>query len=88
MHKLIKEAVSYGKQEAAIKRLPDNPDKRIIWIVYNEDMVPWTENLFLKIKGPEYLKNVKVVSRDRSSKYVGHIYFDPVLYDLLGNGNV
>lgn len=88
MEQIIQESILQSKQAAAIMRLPENPKKRIIWIVYNEEMVSWTENLIIKLRGSEYLKKVKVVPKSRSSKYIGHIYFDPVLYDLLGNGNV
>jgi hypothetical protein len=78
----------YERQRKAILSLPDSIEgKSILWIVYNNDMVKGTMKLIAQLRGEEFLKNVKVVSRMDSSKYNGRIYFDPVLLDLLGNGN-
>lgn len=78
-----------GKVAAAIRSLPDNPTKPIYWIVYNSDMIAYTQNLIREIKGQDYLGNVTVVAKSESTRAreLGHIYFDPGLYDLLGNGN-
>lgn len=76
-----------GKQYLAIKNLPDNPTKPILWIVYNEDMVEHTRCVIESIRGSDYMKNVIVTSRANSSKHRGTVYFDPLLYELLGNGN-
>lgn len=78
-----------GKVAAAIRGLPDSPDKPIYWIVYNADMIKYTENLIREIKGQDYLGNVTVVAKGENSKNRerGYIYFDPGLYDYLGNGN-
>lgn len=75
------------KQTKMIESLPNNPNKLIIWIVYNEDMVDQAEKRIRYIKGDEYMSKIKVVPRTRASKWNGHIYFDPNLYDLIGNGN-
>lgn len=77
-----------GKQEAAIRCLPDDPAKHIYWIVYNTDMIKYTEALIEQIKGREYMQNVTVVSKSDPSKErtTGSVYFDPTLMDLLGNG--
>lgn len=77
-----------GKQDAAIRSLPDCPSKHIYWIVYNRDMVKYTEDLIEQIKGPEYMTNVTVVSKNDPSKdrTKGAVYFDPTLMDLIGNG--
>jgi hypothetical protein len=80
-----------GKHFQAISHLPDNPRKRIYWIVYNSDMIKYVETLIKEIKGQEYLdNNVTVVSKSDPShdRAKGTIYFDPSLLDLLGNGNV
>lgn len=77
-----------GKQFTLISSLPDCPKRKILWIVYNEDMVDYTKALIEEIKGPDFMKYIKVVPRSRSSKESGSIYFDPLLYDHLGNGNV
>lgn len=75
----------YERQRKAILSLPEG--KPILWIVYNTDMVKGTMKLIAELRGEEFLDKVKVVSRMNSSKYTGSIYFDPVLLDLLGNGN-
>lgn len=77
-----------GKQEVAIKNLPESPSKHIYWIVYNEDMVKYVEDLIESIRGSDYLKYVTVVSKNDPSKdrTKGSVYFDPTLMDLIGNG--
>lgn len=71
-----------------IKSLPLSPDKLIIWIVYNEDMIEYTRSQIAAVKGYDYVsKFVRVVTRSESSKYNGHIYFDPNLQDQLGCGH-
>lgn len=76
-----------NKQTRAIARLPDNPTSSMVWIVYNEDMVAYTQQIIEEVKGKDYLKHIKVVSRDHSSKEQGRVYFDPMLLDHIGNGN-
>lgn len=77
-----------GKQENAIKCLPDNPKKHIYWIVYNQDMVKYTEAMIERIRGIEYMSNITVVSKSDPSKErtKGSVYFDPTLMDIIGNG--
>ena len=77
-----------GKQEVAIRNLPSNPKKHIYWIVYNQDMVKYTEALIEQIRGKEYMSNITVVSKNDPSKErtKGSVYFDPMLMDLIGNG--
>lgn len=76
------------KQEVAIRNLPENPSKHIYWIVYNQDMVKYVENLIESIRGADYLKHITVVSKNDPSKdrTTGSVYFDPTLMDLIGNG--
>lgn len=76
------------KQEVAIRNLPENPSKHIYWIVYNRDMVKYTEALIEQIRGKEYMSNITVVSKNDPSKdrTTGSVYFDPTLIDLIGNG--
>lgn len=82
------ESRRWGKTADAISRLPDDPKKPIVWIVYNEDFIEFVENLVRDIKGEGYMEHITVVDRQHSSKYQGTIHFDPLLYDYLGNGNV
>lgn len=79
-----------GKTYAAISRLPDNPKKHIYWIVYNQDMVQYITDMIASIKGPEYMPNISVVAKGDSSKErsTGMTYFDPGLFDLIGNGEL
>jgi len=76
-----------NRQHKAISSLPDRPKSRILWIVYNDDMVDYTRAMIEEIKGEDYMKHIKVVSRTHSSKEPGTVYFDPLLLDHIGNGN-
>lgn len=76
-----------GKTVAAIERLPENPDRKIYWVVYNKDMIKYTENLIAEIRGKDYLKqHVKVVSLEKKQGANNSIYLDPMLLDHIGNG--
>ena len=77
-----------GKQANAIHNLPTEPKKHIYWIVYNQDMVKYTESLIEQIKGKEYMQFITVVAKNDPSKEraTGSVYFDPTLMDLIGNG--
>lgn len=84
-------AIRLEKVKDMIQRLPVSPTKHIYWIVYNSDMIQYTENLISEIKGEEYLStHVTVVAKADPSKErcKGTVYFDPGLLDLLGNGNI
>jgi hypothetical protein len=71
----------------AIRNLPNNPAKPILWIVYNEDMVEYTRNLISEIKGEDYMEHIKVVARTEAYKESGTVYFDPLLMDHISNGS-
>jgi hypothetical protein len=88
MNTFLSEDHRVGKQINAIRGLPDDPKKHIYWIVYNKDMVKYTEALIEQIKGPEYMTKITVVSKNDPSKErtKGSVYFDPTLMDLIGNG--
>jgi hypothetical protein len=76
-----------GKTVAAIERLPEDPDKKIYWVVYNKDMIKYTEKLIAEIRGKDYLKkHVKVVSLEKKQGANNSIYLDPMLLDHIGNG--
>lgn len=77
-----------SKQEQAIRGLPANPSKHIYWIVYNQDMVEYTSKLIEELRGADFSKHVTVVPKGGSSnkRSTGHVYFDPTLLDLIGNG--
>ena len=88
METIVNPSRRFGKQLKLVQSLPKHPNKNIVWIVYNEDLVEQAENLIRTVHGNEYMDHVRVVPRSRSSKYNGSIYFDPYLYDLLGNGEM
>jgi len=75
------------RQHRAIASLPNSPKSSILWIVYNDDMVDFTKAMIREIKGEDYMKHIKVVSRDHSSREPGTVYFDPMFLDHIGNGN-
>lgn len=77
-----------NKYHNIIRNLPENPQKPILWVVYNEDMVEYAQNLIAEIKGKEYMKHIRVVSKNQTSKQVGTVYFDPMLMDHISNGSV
>lgn len=86
----MQNALRLGKVYNAIKNLPDHPSKHIYWIVYNSDMIEYTTNLIRELKGAAYLTNVSVVSKGDPSRKrsTGATYFDPGLFELLGNGSL
>lgn len=78
-----------GKTVKLISSMPSNPNKHIYWVVYNKDMVEYTERLIKEVKGTEYFeKHVSVVAKSEPSceRSNGTVYFDPSLLDLIGNG--
>lgn len=86
----MQNALRMGKVYKQIQNLPDSPSKHIYWIVYNSDMVEYTTNLIKKIKGHDYLEHVSVVAKGEPTQQRsnGVTYFDPGLFELLGNGGL
>jgi len=62
----------------------------VTWVVYNANMVPAATTLIIDLRGIDYFsKYVRVASRDvddieSCGKAV--VYFDPNLFNLIGNG--
>ena len=78
----------YGaKTVEAIMRLPDED---VTWVVYNANMVPAATQLIIDIRGIDYFsKYVRVASRDIDdieSCGEAKLYYDPKMFDYLGNG--
>lgn len=74
-----------------IKSLPKNPDGKIFWVVYNDDLVNQARDNIAEIKGHDYLSYVNVVAMDKmelSYPDIPHsnLYYDPSVYKFLGNG--
>lgn len=74
--------------DTVIERLPEAPDEKITWVVYNDDHVSKTVDLINEIKGAGYCeKYCNVVSRQSMGRLdAKSIYYDPRLLDHLGNG--
>ena len=78
----------YGEKTVdAILRLPEED---ITWVVYNANMVSAATTLIIELRGIDYFsKYVRVASRDVDdieSCGVAKLYYDPKLFDYIGNG--
>lgn len=63
------------------------PEEELTWVVYNANMVNYAQMLIIQLRGLDYFdKYVKVVSREDSTGAQGKMYFDPNLFNLIGNG--
>lgn len=65
-----------------IRKFPDNPDKPILYVVYNEDHIHQALSFIGIIHGPDYLDNVKVVPFGKPFADVSSydVYIDPLVY--------
>ena len=62
------------------------PEQDVIWVCYNDDMIPYYEELIKKLRGGAYFeKYVKVVASGEMGNS-SNTYLDPMLYELRGNG--
>ena len=78
----------YGEKTVdAILRLPE---KDVTWVVYNSNMVAAATTLIIKLRGIDYFsKYVRVASRDIDdieSCGASKLYYEPKLFDYIGNG--
>lgn len=76
-----------------IKRFPEDPDRPIIYFVYNEDLVHGTESIIRLMKGEDYFNRHVTVKPLRTEDNKEHIidtkhvcYYDPLIHQLKGNG--
>lgn len=70
-----------------VETVLDLPEENLTWVVYNANMVGYAEMMIISLRGLEYFdKYVKVVSREESTGAKGKLYFDPKLFELIGNG--
>ena len=75
----------YG--EKTVEIISNLPEEDLTWVVYNANMVSHVEMAFVCLRGVEFFdKYVKVVSKDDSTGAKGKMYFDPNLFNLIGNG--
>jgi len=78
----------YGEKTVdAILRLPEED---VTWIVYNSNMVASATTLIIKLRGIDYFsKYVRVASRDIDdieSCGAAKLYYEPKMFDYIGNG--
>lgn len=75
-----------------IRRFPEQPEKHIIFVVYNQDMVGKTELMVANALGREYLDKYVTVTAQRtdgepiSSRDGALIYHDPKMFRYMQNG--
>jgi hypothetical protein len=63
------------------------PEEKLTWVVYNANMVQSAVTLIVSLRGIEFFDDyVKVVSRECGDGAQGHLYFDPNIFNLIGNG--
>lgn len=78
----------YGEKTVdAILKLPEED---VTWVVYNANMVGAHTSLIIELRGIEYFsKYVRVASRDIDdieSCGEAKVYFEPNLFNYIGNG--
>jgi hypothetical protein len=92
--------VHYNRTIKLIEALPDEPDNKIVWVVYNKDMIANAKQQIIEVKGQDYFdKYVTVTSggdevsgRKVTSVIIDEVpskssmYFDPMLHAMKGNG--
>lgn len=75
---------------ATVDRILTLPEEDVTWVVYNANMVGAHTSLIIELRGIEYFsKFVRVASRDIDdieSCGKGRIYFEPNLFNYIGNG--
>ena len=65
------------------------PDEKLTWVVYNANMVSLAQMLIIALRGLKFFDEyVRVVSRDQNCAAThGKLYFDPNIFNLMGNGH-
>lgn len=75
----------YG--EKTVEAILTLPEEELTWVVYNANMVQSAVILIISIRGLDFFDDyVKVISRECSDGAKGKLYFDPNLFNLIGNG--
>ena len=73
--------------EKTAEMIQNLPEQELTWVVYNANMISYAQMLIIQYRGLEFFdKYVKVVSRDRADGAKGTMYFDPNLFNYIGNG--
>ena len=75
----------YG--EKTVETILSLPEQKLTWVVYNANMVQSAVTLIVSLRGIEFFDDyVKVVSRECGDGAQGALYFDPNIFNLIGNG--
>ena len=75
----------YG--EKTVETILSLPEEKLTWVVYNANMVQSAVTLIVSLRGIEFFDDyVKVVSRECGDGAQGALYFDPNIFNLIGNG--
>ena len=73
-----------------VDRILTLPEEDVTWVVYNANMVGAHTSLIIELRGIEYFsKFVRVAARDIDdieSCGKSRIYFEPNLFNYIGNG--
>ena len=75
----------YG--EKTVEIIMNLPEEDLTWVVYNANMVQSAVTLIVSLRGMEFFDNyVTVVSRECGDGAHGKLFFDPNIFNLIGNG--
>jgi hypothetical protein len=73
--------------EKTVEAIMNLPEQKLTWVVYNANMVQTAVTLIISLRGIEFFDDyVKVISRECGDGAQGALYFDPNLFNLVGNG--
>lgn len=72
-----------------IRKLPSVPAGPILYVVYNEDMIPEAKALIGTIHGPEYLEHVTIVPYNGKVENVRDysVFIDPIVFTYKNSWN-
>ncbi len=75
----------YG--EKTVEAILSLPEKKLTWVVYNANMVQSAVTMIVSLRGIEFFDDyVKVISRECGDGAQGALYFDPNIFNYIGNG--
>ncbi len=64
------------------------PNEELTWVVYNANMISKTMELIINLRGIKFYDDyVLVLSRECGNGARGKLYFDPNIFNLMGNGH-
>ena len=76
----------YGAK--TVKTILSMPNEELTWVVYNTNMISLAQMLIIALRGLKFFDDyVRVVSHDQKCTSThGKVYFDPNIFNLMGNG--